>query len=160
MLLLFLSVLLTLIYCSHGDLIADTCRKTQYPLICISTLRSNPHSRSADVKGLVRFILKAALGKANTILNLANDLLKKTKDPILRQSLDTCISVYQDALDEIPIAIENVGKNNVEASDNASATFVDADTCEESFSNSPFAADNKAVKQLAVVAEDIIGSLG
>ncbi|KAH7857829.1 hypothetical protein Vadar_016989 [Vaccinium darrowii] len=160
MLLLFLLVLLSQNYFSRGDLIADTCRKTDYPRICISTLRSNPDSKTADVKGLVRIILKAALGKANTIFNQANDLLKKTKDRLVRQSLDVCVSVYEGALDEIPDAIANVGTNNSVANIKASATIDDADTCEESFSNSPFTADNNAVKQLAVVALDIIASLG
>ncbi|KAH7859255.1 hypothetical protein Vadar_033708 [Vaccinium darrowii] len=160
MLLLFLLVLFTQNYFSHGDLIADTCKKTEYPRICVSTLRSNPDSKTADVKGLVRIILKAALGKANTILNQANDLLKKTKDRLVRQSLNVCVSVYEEALDEIPEASVNVGTNNFEANIEASATIDIADDCEESFSNSPFTADNNAVKQLAVVAVDIIASLG
>jgi len=121
---------------------------------------SNPDSKTADVKELARIILKAALGKVNTILNQANDLLKKTKDRLVRQSLHVCVSVYDEALDEIPDAIANVGTNNSEANIQASATIVDADTCEESFSNTPFKADNNAVKQLAVVALDIIASLG
>ena len=53
-----------------------------------------------------------------------------------------------------------MGTNNHEANIKESATVDDAVTCEESFSNSPFTADNNAVKQLAVVALDIIASLG
>ncbi|KAH7858735.1 hypothetical protein Vadar_027313 [Vaccinium darrowii] len=140
---------------------ADTCEATS--CCCCGHYRlawSNPDSKTADVKGLVRIILIAALGKANTIFNQANDLLKKTKDRLVRQSLNVCVSVYEEALDEIADAIANVGINNSEAIMQASATIVDADTCEESFSNSPFKADNNAVKQLAAVAGAIIDSLG
>lgn len=160
MLLLFFSVLFTLNYCSCGDLIADTCKKTKYPNLCISTLRSNPDSKTADVEGLVRIILKVMLARANAILNQVNDLLKKTKDRGLKQSLTICASLYGEALYDIPEAIQNVGKNNPQAGSATYGVFDVADTCEDQFDESPITAENDLIKQLTLVAVEIINSLG
>lgn len=105
---LFCSVLFTLTYCSRANLIADTCKKTKYPDFCISTLRSNPDSKAADVEGLVRIILKVAFARANATLNQINDLLRKTEDRGLKQSLAICVSLYEDAVNyDIPRAIRS-----------------------------------------------------
>ncbi|KAG5540195.1 hypothetical protein RHGRI_020430 [Rhododendron griersonianum] len=104
--LLFSSVLFTLTYCSLADLIADTCKKTEYLDFCISTLRSNPDSKAADVEGLV------------------NDLLRKTEDRGLKQSLAICVSLYGDAVNfDIPRAIQSVGKDNFTARTGTNALF-------------------------------------
>lgn len=164
-LILFLSVLCTLSYSSHGDLVAKTCKKTTYPSVCNATLSHNPHTKGADVEGLVRIVLKAAAVKALTILNRVNVLREKTRDPLLKQSLDLCASLYEDAsINNIPGAYKNVGKDNPTAISKAQATFDDADTCENLYGDgtkykSPFTADNNTMKKLATVVRDIIASL-
>ncbi|KAG5540197.1 hypothetical protein RHGRI_020430 [Rhododendron griersonianum] len=122
--LLFSSVLFTLTYCSLADLIADTCKKTEYLDFCISTLRSNPDSKAADVEGLVRMILKVAFARPNATLNQVNDLLRKTEDRGLKQSLAICVSLYGDAVNfDIPRAIQSVGKDNFTARTGTNALF-------------------------------------
>ncbi|KAH7855740.1 hypothetical protein Vadar_028292 [Vaccinium darrowii] len=66
--LLFLSLLFTLNYHSHADLIGNTCKKTEFTDLCISTLRSDPHSAAADVKGLARIMFDATLAKVTLLL--------------------------------------------------------------------------------------------
>ncbi|KAG5560848.1 hypothetical protein RHGRI_004007 [Rhododendron griersonianum] len=159
--LLFLSVLFALICCSSCDLIADTCKKTDYPELCISTLRSDPLSKTADVEGLARIVLKVLLVKVNATLNRANDLSKESEDPVVKECLNVCASQYDDAIyDEIPEAIENLSKFA------ADEVIVGALTCEDTFNEepnvrkSPLTADNNMLIQLASVAYKIIASLG
>ncbi|KAI8546922.1 hypothetical protein RHMOL_Rhmol07G0157000 [Rhododendron molle] len=159
--LLFCSVLFTLTYYSRADLIADTCKKTEYPNLCISTLRSNPDSKTADVEGLVRIILKVTFARVNATLDRVNDLLKKTKDRGLKQSLVICASLYGDAVNyEIPRAIQSVGKDNFTARTETTAIVDDADTCEDQFGESPITAENNIIIQLAIIALGIINRLG
>lgn len=100
------------------------------------------------------------LARANAILNRVNDLLKKTRDHGLKQSLTICASLYGDALYDIPEAIQSVGKNNPQAGSATYGVFDVADTCEDQFDESPITAENDLIKQLTLVAVEIINTLG
>ncbi|KAK2982819.1 hypothetical protein RJ640_021309 [Escallonia rubra] len=45
----------------NASLIEQVCQKTMYHDLCVSSLRSNPRSSGADVKGLARIILELFL---------------------------------------------------------------------------------------------------
>ncbi|GFY81385.1 hypothetical protein Acr_01g0011940 [Actinidia rufa] len=164
--LLFLFVVFTLNYHSQSDLIADTCKKTEFPEFCISTLRSNPRSASADVNGLARIVFEAGLAKATSTLNKVNFLLKKTTERILKQCLQICAHVYDKALDDISQAIENVGSNISEVVNYASSASINVEDCEESFDEepnkrkSPLTDDNSAVDQLVNIGAAIVQPIG
>ncbi|GFY81386.1 hypothetical protein Acr_01g0011950 [Actinidia rufa] len=164
--LLFLFVVFTLNYHSQSDLIADTCKKTEFPEFCISTLRSNRRSASADVNGLARIVFEAGLAKATSTLNKVNLLLKKTTERILKQCLQICANVYDDALDNISQAIENVGSNNSQAVYYASEASINVEDCEESFDEepnkrkSPLTGDNNVVDQLVNIGAAIVHPIG
>ncbi|KAF7151109.1 hypothetical protein RHSIM_Rhsim02G0073200 [Rhododendron simsii] len=137
--LLFLSVLFALICCSRCDLIADTCEKTDYPELCISTLSPTLSAKLQMSKGSPASV----------------------EDPVVKACLDVCASQYDDAIyDEIPEAIENLSKFA------ADEVIVGALTCEDTFNEepdvrkSPLTADNNMLIQLATVAYKIIASLG
>ncbi|XP_028053959.1 pectinesterase inhibitor-like [Camellia sinensis] len=85
-----LFVLFSLNYHSHVDLIADTCKKSENPDLCNSTLRSDPRSAKADAKGLARIMIEAALTKASTTFNQVKKLLSKTTEPVLKGCLTIC----------------------------------------------------------------------
>ncbi|KAI8004665.1 Pectinesterase inhibitor [Camellia lanceoleosa] len=161
-----LFVLLSLNYHSHADLIADTCKKSEYPDLCNSTLRSDPRSAKADAKGLTRIMLEVALTKASTTFNQVKNLLSKTTEPVLKRCLAICADMYDSIVEEIPKAIQNVGLDNNEANHQADLALTDVDTCESIFSEepnkrkSPLTANNNAVRHLVAIAEDILVSLG
>ncbi|KAK3188131.1 hypothetical protein Dsin_027692 [Dipteronia sinensis] len=50
---------------SAHDLIDDTCKKTHFYDLCVTTLRSDPQSSKADVQGLARIALEKLQAKAN-----------------------------------------------------------------------------------------------
>ncbi|KAI8005112.1 Pectinesterase inhibitor [Camellia lanceoleosa] len=161
-----LFVLLSLNYHSHADLIADTCKKSEYPDLCNSTLRSDPRSAKVDATGLARIMLEAALTKASTTFNQAKKLLSKTTEPVLKECLTLCTDNYKLIIEEIPKAIQNVGSDNSEAIHQADLALTDVDTCESIFSEepnkrkSPLTANNNVVQHLVAIAEDILASLG
>ncbi|KAH7854274.1 hypothetical protein Vadar_012017 [Vaccinium darrowii] len=165
--LLFLSLLFTLIYHSHADLIGSTCEKNEYIDLCLSTLRSDPRSAAADVAGLARIMFDAALAKATATLDQIKDLLKKTSDPDLRLYLTVCAKEYQSATEDIPIAIQNVGSHNFESRTKADDVYDEARTCEEIFTDlpskrrqSPFTAVNRLLQKLVMIASGVVESLG
>lgn len=166
--LLFLLILFTLNYHSHADLIGSTCEKNEeYIDLCISTLRSDPRSAAADVEGLARIMFDATLAKATATLNRIKDLLKKTSDPVLREYLNVCVEQYDDAIEDIPVAIQNVGSHNFASRIKADDVVDEARSCEEIFIDlpnrerkSPLTAENDMVRKLAMIAAGIVASLG
>ncbi|CAB4302403.1 unnamed protein product [Prunus armeniaca] len=42
----------------NADLVEETCRKTTNYGLCVSSLKSDPRSSTADVKGLARIALR------------------------------------------------------------------------------------------------------
>ncbi|KAF7147980.1 hypothetical protein RHSIM_Rhsim03G0038700 [Rhododendron simsii] len=164
----FLLILFTLNYHSHADLISSTCEKNEEDIdLCISTLRSDPRSAAADVAGLARIMFDATLAKATATLNQIKDLLKKTSDPVLREYLNVCVEQYDDAIEDIPVAIQNVGSNNFASRIKADDVVDEARSCEEIFTDlpnrkrkSPFTAANDMVKKLVMIAAGIVESLG
>ncbi|GFZ04496.1 hypothetical protein Acr_17g0000680 [Actinidia rufa] len=165
--LLFLLVLFTLNYHSQADLVADTCKKVDYPDLCLSTLRSNPRSKSADLKELARITFDAALAKSTNTLNQIMLLLKKTKDPIVKKYLTTCATLYGDAVDYIPQAIRFVGSDNFQAKLYGGVVIDNALDCEDAFTTgelgkrkSPLTASNNVMKELVVNALTIVDFLG
>ncbi|KAG5560849.1 hypothetical protein RHGRI_004008 [Rhododendron griersonianum] len=111
--------------------IADTCKKTDDSELCISTLRSDPLSKTADVKGLAGIVLKVLLVK------------------------------YDDAIyEEIPEAIENLSKFAANEVIGGALTWEDTFNEEPNARKSPLTADNNMLIQLAAVAYKILASLG
>ncbi|KAE9465851.1 hypothetical protein C3L33_02252, partial [Rhododendron williamsianum] len=147
---------------------SGTCEKNEeYIDLCISTLRSDPRSAAADVEGLARIMFDATLAKATATLNRIKDLLKKTSDPVLREYLNVCVEQYDDAIEDITVAIQNVGSHNFASRIKADDVVDEARSCEEIFIDlpnrerkSPLTAENDMVRKLAMIAAGIVASLG
>ncbi|KAJ6325305.1 hypothetical protein OIU76_012398 [Salix suchowensis] len=94
-----------------ADLVQETCQKTRYPDLCVKTLKSNPRSSSADVKGLAHIMLEA---------NLAN------------KQYDTA------ANEDFPTAIQSLERNDLGTAKTYASAAVDAPgNCRDTFSEDP-----------------------
>ncbi|KAJ6900449.1 hypothetical protein NC652_026534 [Populus alba x Populus x berolinensis] len=131
-----------------ADLIQETCQKTRYPALCVKTLKSNPRSSTADVKGLVHIMLEA---------NLANS--KRT----------SATEVYDNAAtDDFPTAIQSLEKNDLgTAKIHVSNAFDAPGNCRDTFSEVPGAQGtpdltklNDYFEQLSVTALIMLNNLG
>ncbi|XAR61439.1 hypothetical protein NMG60_11035142 [Bertholletia excelsa] len=68
--------------CARSDFASKACKKTEFPDLCNSILRSDCRSASS-VKGLVIVLLEVAHANASDIFNLVNSLPHNTIDPVL-----------------------------------------------------------------------------
>ncbi|XAR49202.1 hypothetical protein NMG60_11032309 [Bertholletia excelsa] len=150
---------------SGADLVDETCQKTAHPDLCNSTLRSNPNSTVADVAGLARIMFGAALSKAAATLTRVKILFHETKDPVLRESFDNCITQYDDTVAAITNAIKSVGSDNKAAKDDSYTAMMAPLRCENTLLHfpphkSPLTDANNDVIRLVLVADDIVYTLG
>ncbi|KAF7148230.1 hypothetical protein RHSIM_Rhsim03G0038300 [Rhododendron simsii] len=107
------------------------------------------------------------MGYATATLNQIKDLLKKTSDPFLREYLNVFVEQYDDAIEDIPIAIQNVGSHNFASRIKADEVVAEAQTCEKIFTDLPnrkcklpLTVENDMVKKLVMIAAGIVASLG
>ncbi|KAM7467187.1 hypothetical protein LguiB_014749 [Lonicera macranthoides] len=139
-------------------LMEQTCKITPYYQLCISTLNSDPKSRTADVSGLGLIIVKTV--KSRTIHTI--DLIKKLQrsNPGLRKQLSECGNKYNTILigdiEEAEQGLEFGDPKFAESGMNDAAN--EADGCEKMFdgSKSPLKEMNKAVYELSLVSVAII----
>ncbi|KAK3020478.1 hypothetical protein RJ639_045728 [Escallonia herrerae] len=131
-----------------ASLIEQVCQKTPYHDLCVSSLKSDPNSSNADVKGLARFILELFLNAAKDNLVQVKKLLNKATNPAIQQCLNICSNEYDSAVNSwIPLAFEYLESNSIpDAITEVGNASEDAETCEESFGElsrpSPLTAKN------------------
>ncbi|KAL1320758.1 hypothetical protein HN51_065462 [Arachis hypogaea] len=141
-------------------LIHSTCHKTLYPNLCVQILNSYPSSRNVDSRGLalnmVDFIKLRSIIVLNKIHQLQQEATGKFKD-----ALDSCIGHYNDRIlkGDVPQAISGIEANNPKFAESAVAdAVIESYLCDEGFNNgnSPLINENKAVRDGANIARDII----
>ncbi|KAK4766936.1 hypothetical protein SAY87_023780 [Trapa incisa] len=77
------------------SLIDQTCKRTPYEDLCISSLTSNPNrSRAAGVKELAGMVLDSVLLNATDTLAFTRLLIDRTIDPEVERPLDYCAELY------------------------------------------------------------------
>ncbi|KAI4330356.1 hypothetical protein MLD38_028653 [Melastoma candidum] len=97
---------------STGDPVETTCSKTGNHDLCLSTLRADPRSSSADIKGLAEIALDAASAKSNEALNYFLDLLRGEGDPVHSRFCGTCIDTHGGNVKRIiPEALTDLTNN-------------------------------------------------
>ncbi|XP_047326770.1 cell wall / vacuolar inhibitor of fructosidase 1-like [Impatiens glandulifera] len=149
---------------SEADLIDSTCKKTSYPNLCLTTLRSSGVSVKASVNLLVINILKASLSYASDTSNQINNLLKKTTGGYQKQCLEICEENYEVAIADIPDAIKWIGRNETDiAQSSINSLDVEArncdDACHELQISLPFSARNIMLSHFATIMLEILQGL-
>jgi len=141
-------------------LIEQTCRRTPFYDVCISSLKSKPRSSGADVTGLALTMVDVLKTKATETLNHIKALLHGS--PKLKRSLRSCADSYKAIIEgDVPEAIEALKKGNPKfAEQGANDAADEATSCEGRFSGrSPLTDMNKAVHDVAAVAAAIVRNL-
>lgn len=149
-----------------NDLVESTCKQTPNYDLCISSLRSDPKSSTADVRGLALIMVNVIKAKATETLNHINDLLKGGpgggKD---KQALSSCADGYSAILKaDVPEATQALTLGNVKFAENGvSDAAVEANACERGFSSSgrtsPLTDVNKNMNEICNVARAIVRML-
>ena len=139
-----------------ANLIDQTCRKTPNYNLCVSSLKSDPRSKSADVRGLALVMVNVLKTKATTTLKRINELLKKTPRD---DSLKDCHHMYLTILQaDVVVANEAITLGDPKfAEESMNDAGGDAEDCEDDFKGgSPLTQLNKDVTNVADVAAAIV----
>ncbi|CAN6813817.1 unnamed protein product, partial [Brassica oleracea] len=108
--LLLLLVILssTLLSVKSNTTTKTTCKTTNYYRLCVSTLKSDPRSPTADTKGLatimVGFGMKSATATATYIAG--NHTAAAANDTILKKVLKDCSDKYALAADSLRLTVQ------------------------------------------------------
>ncbi|XVF62418.1 hypothetical protein PTKIN_Ptkin09bG0006100 [Pterospermum kingtungense] len=148
---------------SDKKLVEKTCRNTFYFDLCVSTLKSDPRSSSADVAGLAHIAADSVEAKATATLNQITGLLKTANDPNLQKALQSCVDSYTTIKTAIEVAITEIVRDNPKFVVNmANDAAAEAEICEVSFADppkSPISGSNEAVHDLSSVLASIASLL-
>lgn len=144
-------------------LIESTCKRTPNFYLCVSYLKSDPKSSTADVPGLALILVNIMKAKATQTLNRIGRLLKGGPRAGEKQALVSCSSKYDAILKgDIPEAIEALTKGNYKfAEDGANDAGNEANSCERDFSSrtSPLTSMNKGMHDVSAIAAAIVRTL-
>ncbi|KDP33951.1 hypothetical protein JCGZ_07522 [Jatropha curcas] len=130
------------------DLISSTCNHTLYYQECVFSLRSDPNSKTADLRGLANIALNISIAYGSETLTHISDLKTKTsKNDTNSSCLSDCVEQYNDAVEDLQEAIEALRIRSLDTLKTlVSSAMTDSDTCEEGFEESgygsPFANRN------------------
>ncbi|KAJ4721975.1 Pectinesterase inhibitor [Melia azedarach] len=151
---------LPLIQCDT-PLIEKTCQRTPFYDLCISSLKSDPRSSTADVRTLALIMVDIIKSKATQMLKQVEELQKQ--HPELQEPLSACHSRYNAVLvGDVPQAVEALEKGDYKfAEDSATDAAIEADACENGFSagKSPISPMNKLFHDISVITASIVNIL-
>ncbi|KAI6692948.1 hypothetical protein NL676_020658 [Syzygium grande] len=162
MLLTLLSVtqllLITILPFASANLVVDTCKKTPYADFCVSALRSDRRSSTADTPTLGLIMVDKVNANAKSTLTKIQDLLRKSPDPRTKQALTSCEEGYKDTItDLVPTSKGAILGDYKFAVDDMRQAASDASECEAGFGGkSPLSHlndyENKAASVAAAIA--------
>ncbi|WCJ42885.1 pectin methylesterase PCR fragment F [Euphorbia peplus] len=120
------------------DLVSSACNHTLYYEICMSTLTSDPQSKTADLQGLANIALNISRIYGNQTFTHITDL--KSKGTVSNDTgvdsgcLSVCIEEYSDANENLKDSVEALRNKSSEALKTfVSTAMTDSDTCEQCF---------------------------
>ncbi|CAE5967584.1 unnamed protein product [Arabidopsis arenosa] len=115
-----------------GNIVDKTCKQTPDYTLCLSLLRSDPRSSSADTVGLALILVDKIKALGTETLGQINDAYK-TK-PMLKKPLDECSLRYKTIVDvDVHTAIIAVKGNPKFAEGAVVDAGVEASICEGGF---------------------------
>ncbi|KAJ7980421.1 Pectinesterase inhibitor-like protein [Quillaja saponaria] len=121
---------------NKANLIDQTCKKTPYYALCVSSLQSDPRSKDADVRGLARILVDVMNSKATQTLKQISKLLQGSRVHRVKIALSDCAHSYYAILKaDVPEAVEALDKGDFKfAEDGANDAAIEANSCERGFS--------------------------
>ncbi|KAJ0965818.1 hypothetical protein J5N97_026956 [Dioscorea zingiberensis] len=170
--LLLLIIIFTTLSTSHArpipihdvNFIQNTCKNTQNPSFCVSTLQSDKRSINVTtVDALAGISLGITVSDAESTLSTINDLAEKSPGTALEEDLHVCAQLYSNAIDDLHDAIDQLNSKEYDAA----ATTVDQagdapDSCEAAFTDgvkSPVTDRDKRVTDLCGLSVDLLDLL-
>lgn len=145
-----------------AGLIEQTCRLTPFYDLCVASLRSDPTSGAADVRGLAHIMAGSVLASASRTLDRIQELLGQAPDPESERPLAYCAELYIPVVKyTLPQAIDALDKGQLGfAVYGLSDAAKEVEACEKNLAGqggaSPVTEGNEQVRNLVDVALAII----
>ncbi|XP_010520388.2 PREDICTED: cell wall / vacuolar inhibitor of fructosidase 2 [Tarenaya hassleriana] len=142
---------------------------TKYFDLCVSALKSDPRSSTADAKGLAGIIAGNATATANaTAAYLSGQLYRSVNDTVLKKAVKECGDKYSLAADSLRLCVQDLVDEDYDyAYIHVTAAAEYPNSCRNIFRRSkglvyPAAIRRREedLKRICVVASGIIDSLG
>ncbi|PHT87762.1 Trans-resveratrol di-O-methyltransferase [Capsicum annuum] len=148
---------------SNADLIDDACHRTGDFNLCAASLRTDPHIRTADIKGLTCIMMEMCLDKAKGISSQIERIIKQATDRGFKECLEICLKEFGLAIDNhLPYAIKQLDSGDyVDATYSLMGVDNSAETCENQFTDpsvftSPLADVDAKFLNLTLVTGDLL----
>ncbi|KAK1281587.1 hypothetical protein QJS10_CPB22g00296 [Acorus calamus] len=103
--------------------------ETDHVDLCLSTLKSDPHSFTTDRLGLTKITVNATTRTSDDITKYVKRLYSDAKAGRTKRALADCVELYEDAKDQFGKAVRDLNAGD-DASANAS---VSEETCKDGF---------------------------
>ncbi|KAG1362087.1 putative invertase inhibitor [Cocos nucifera] len=169
-----LSLLLFISPIAEASILEETCKRVTAarPNIgyefCVTSLRTDPGSSSADLHGLAVIATRLSLADATKMESRIDQLMVVKSKPFLKDCLSVCSEVYSEAIDHLNDAIRNLEARLYRETVTFLSAALDApDNCEDAFGDdagsglsSPLAKEDEDYGRLADIALTITASLG
>ncbi|GMH15813.1 hypothetical protein Nepgr_017654 [Nepenthes gracilis] len=153
---------------ANDDLIKRHVETPEYYNRCVSTLKSDPLSTKADVKGLASIMVRSGLTKANATRSyLKAQLYHKGVDEDLKDNLRYCSTEFLSAITNLRVALQKLSREKYEFAlyDVLLASYAPED-CEVGFEKSPelrcppeLRRRGQEFEQICHIAQEIISPL-
>ncbi|XP_059630022.1 pectinesterase inhibitor-like [Cornus florida] len=154
-----LSIFLSFLFFNHSlaasnKLINSICSSTHNPSLCVQSLKSDPRTASADLKGLGGISIDIAQSNAKSTYNMILSLIKRTTDPKLKGRYDTCRENYDDSISDLDESRQLLKSGDYAGLNiHASAALDGGETCNDNFEGPP--AEPAQLKQANQRLEDL-----
>ncbi|XP_010444399.1 PREDICTED: cell wall / vacuolar inhibitor of fructosidase 2-like [Camelina sativa] len=94
---------------SNATIIESTCKTTNNYKFCVSALKSDPRSPTADTKGLAAIMIGVGMTNAtSTATYIAGNLTSAANDVVLKKVLQDCSEKYALAVDSLRQTIQDL----------------------------------------------------
>ncbi|CAF2037334.1 unnamed protein product [Brassica rapa] len=94
---------------SNTTTIESTCKTTNYYDLCVSALKSDPRSPTADTKGLAAIMASVGMTNATaTASYIAKNLTATANNTALKKVLKDCSDKYTLAADSLRLTIQDL----------------------------------------------------
>lgn len=120
-----------------ADVVEHACQLSKDTDFCVSSLRSDPASQHADLRGLASIAIKVAHKNATDLMDqiagLANNETANA-DPAAQQGLFDCSDNYLDAAEQLENSLGALSQNSahdVDVGNWVKAAVADAKSCED-----------------------------
>ncbi|KAL8490177.1 hypothetical protein ACS0TY_025908 [Phlomoides rotata] len=148
---LFAALALVVLCNCQADLISNVCSTAINPYLCTQTLKSDPRSRGADLKGLGQIAIVKAEAATQNAIGVVKSFSGNYKDVV-----EICVETSNQAIDDLKESSQllHAGRK-ADVQTRGSSALTNVGTCDDEFGDS----EPPKVKEATKRAQDLISIL-